>query len=109
MIAIISMLIFFSSQIFSNEVVVLSIEVRGRVISKEEKIVKELEKGLQEIRLTNCKPKDIYVYGKANKKPFLYKITSGVSRVYKVKAEKIDELYYMYEGKRRKLEKYSDL
>lgn len=98
-----------SKCIFSTEIVTLPITVTGRIISLEEKVVTVVEKDLKEIRLTNDFLDDLFIFGKADTKPFLYKIKSGMTRTFKVEAKAINELFYIVDGKKYKLEKYSDI
>lgn len=91
------------------EVVILPITVTGRVISLDEKVVSVMEDDLKEIRLTNRFSKKIYIFGKADTKPFLYKIESGITKTFRVNAKTITELYYVRDGEKYKLEKYSDI
>ncbi|MGL5202088.1 hypothetical protein [Cetobacterium sp.] len=99
----------FSKYIFSTEIVTLPITVSGRVISLEEKVVTIVEEDLKEIRLTNSFLKDLFIYGKADAKPFLYKIKSGRTKTFRINAKVINELHYIVDGKKHKLEKYSDI
>lgn len=99
----------FSKFVFSTEVVTLPIIVTGKVISLEEKVITVVEKDLKEIRLTNNFLKDLFIFGKADEKPFLYKIKSGITKTFRVNAKVINELHYIVDGKKRKLEKYSDI
>ncbi|MGL4934609.1 MAG: hypothetical protein ACRC51_03970 [Cetobacterium sp.] len=98
-----------SKSIFSTEVVTLPITVTGRVISLDEKVVTTPEDNLKEIRLTNKFSKDLFILGKADDKLFLYKIESGITETFKVIAKDINELFYVIDGKKYKLEKYSDI
>ena len=101
--------LYFSKCIFSAEIVTLPITVTGRVISLEEKVVTAVEKDLKEIRLTNDFFKDLFIFGKADTKPFLYKIEGGMTKTFRINAKTINELFYILDGKKYKLKKYSDL
>lgn len=81
----------------------------GRVVERKEEVITKIEKGLYEIEVTNTKSKDIYIYGKTERAPFIYKVASGITKIHKVKANRIIELYYIYENKRFKLNKYIDI
>lgn len=94
---------------YSNQIVSLPIIVTGRVVERKEEVITEIEKGLYEIEVTNTKSKDIYIYGKTEKAPFIYKVASGITKIHKVKANRIIELYYIYENKKFKLNKYTDV
>lgn len=107
--AIFLLLLCFSKYIFSTELVTLPIIVTGRVISLEEKVIKTVENDLKEIRLTNDFLKDLFIFGKADEKPFLYKIKTGITKTFRVNAKVINELHYIVDGKKHKLEKYSDI
>lgn len=98
-----------SKCIFSTELVTLPIIVTGRVISLEEKVIKTVENDLKETRLTNDFLKNIFIFGKADKKPFLYKIEKGITKTFRINAKDINELFYILDGKKYKLEKYSDI
>lgn len=93
---------------YSNQIVSLPIIVTGRIVERKEEVITEIEKGFYEIKVTNTKSKDIYVYDKTEKAPFIYKIASGITKIRKVKANRIIELYYIYENKKFKLNRYTD-
>lgn len=102
-----------SNNIFSAEVHSLSIVIRGRLISAKElikeKVVKDLNGQVKEMKLFNSFQKELIILGRTEIKPFAYKIEKGVTKTYKVEAKEITELYYILDGKKHKLEKYSDL
>lgn len=95
--------------IFSTEIMTLPRIVTGKVISLEEKVITTLEKDLKEIKLTNNFLKNLFIFGKADEKPFLYKIENGITKVFRIKAKVVNELFYILDGKKYKLEKYSDI
>lgn len=101
--------LYFSKCIFSAEIATLPISVIGKVISLEESVVTSLEKNLKEIKLTNNFSSDLFIFGKADSKPFLYKIKKGVTKTYRIEAKIINELFYILNGKKYILKKYSAL
>lgn len=101
--------LFLSKAIFSTEIFTLPITITGKIISKEESVINNIEQDLKEIRLVNNFLKDIFILGKADAKLFLYKIESGAGKTFKINAKVINELFYILDGKKYKLEKYSDL
>ena len=102
-------MLFFSKCIFSVEILTLPITVTGKIVSLEEKVITVIEKDLKEIKLTNIFMKDLFIFGKADTKPFLYKIESGMTKTFRINAKVISELFYILDGKKYKLEKYLDI
>lgn len=101
--------LYFSRCIFSVEVATVPMTVSVNVLPLEEKVVSVIEKDFKEIKLTNIFLKDIFILGKADTRPFLYKIESGITKTFRINAKIIDELFYILDGKKYKLVKYSDI
>lgn len=106
---IILIFIFLNILIFAEEVAYLPIIVRGTVIPKTTKVISTINHNLQEIKLTNPFSKDIYIIGNGDKKPFLYKIKAGEEKNYRIKCKNIENLSYILDYKKFKLNTYEDI
>lgn len=98
-----------SKCIFSADIGSLPVVVKGSVISSEAKVITIVKESLKEIKLINNFSDDLFIFGRADKKPFLYKIEKGITKVFRIKGDDIKELSYILNGKKYKLEKYSDM
>lgn len=98
-----------SKYIFSANMGSLPISVRGRVISTEAKVITVVKDSLKEIKLTNNFFYDLFIFGRIDKKPFLYKIEKDTTKVFRIQGDEIEDLSYILKGKKYKLEKYSDI
>lgn len=97
------------NNILLAETGVLPLIIRGRLISPEEKVIKTLSNQVKEINLTNTLQKEIIILGRTETKPFAYEIKKGMAKTYRIEAKEITELFYILDGKKYKLEKYSDI
>lgn len=100
---------YFSKVIFSAEITTLPVSVMGKVISLEENVVTSLEKNLKEIKLTNNFSSDLFIFGKADTIPFLYKIRKNETKLYRIEAKVINSLFYILNGNIYMLKTYSDI
>lgn len=103
--------LFFSKFFFINantDLVILPIIVTGRVISEKEEVLKEIEKNLYQIDLTNSFNEDIFIFGKSKKKFFLYKIKKNNRRIFKIISEEKFDLYYILNNKTYKFKTYEE-
>lgn len=95
--------------IFSSEITSLPIVVTGRIISIKTSVINEIEKGLHQIQLTNNFNSDIFIFGKIDNYPFLYKIKKNSTKNYRLKGDKITELFYILNNNKYELKTYADI
>lgn len=100
---------YLSKCIFSAEIATLPISVTGNVIPLEENVITSLEKNLKEIKLTNAFSNDLFIFGKADRLPFLYKIKKNETKLYRIEAKVVNDLFYILNGKKHLLKTYSDI
>lgn len=89
--------------IFGKKLELLSIPIKGKIISYNRNIIQHEKNGIKKITIINKLGKDIFIFGETTSGTILYKVKKGQSSVRRYNVKKIIKLYYILNDKKYQL------